>query len=229
MSDFGWMLVCGLSLAAMGSAYLIDGRRWRRRAHLLALQAQAATAGIECGRRARKQQVAALLRDLDRTKEQLDTEQARADGFQEALSEIYQIVAKATGIDDGDWSRPVTVGDPEVDPLYAEISFCGPRHIAVYLRRRGPCPATGDVTRNGTCGIVLGGTGPQSLLATFGERESCLDSVGLAHVENVDQITEIIRAYNQSFHQAKGVADAGAIQEEKRGDRGRPGCDDHGA
>lgn len=214
MTDLAWMAVCGLSVAAMGAVYLIDRHRWRRRAHLLALQAQAATMGLECARRARRQQI-------DRWRSEAMTarcEQAKADGraadLLKAMVEIHRIAAKASGLEDGDWGRPVTVGDPDVDPLYAEISLCGPSWVAVYLRRREPCIQTGTVTRNGVGGLVLW-DGQRTLLATFGERESSLDSSGLAYAIDVEKITEIIRAYNQSFHQAKGVADVGAVEEEK--------------
>jgi len=187
MTDLAWMAVCGLSVAAMGAVYLIDRRTWRRRARLLALQAQAATIGMEHARRARKQQIRE---------------------------------AKAARLDDGDWSRPVTLGDADRDLIYAEISYCGPKYVAVYMR------ATTEKFRDEW--IVVAGT----RISVFDGSDLLMDAangVGIARAKDVGKIAHAICQSNESFHQAKGgTKDAGVIQEEERGDRGRPGCDDHG-
>lgn len=209
MSDFGWMLVCGLSLAAMGSAYLIDRQRWRRRAHLLALQAQAATMGLQHARRVRKLQVRHYMDEANAFYSQKQAAEGRVDGLEAAMIEIRRIAAKEIKKIDGLQAFPAE---------------------AVHHLAGCNCSCQGNAIQananyhNSECMVGRA----QQFLAAGGDDGDWSRPVTVGDPD-VDQITEIIGAYNQSFHQAKGVADAGVIQEEERGDRGRPGCDDHGA
>jgi hypothetical protein len=184
MTDLMWMAVCGLSMAAMGAVYLIDRHRWRQKAHLLGLQAQAATMGLQHARRVRKLQVRRYMDDAN----------------------AFYAQKQAAEGDDMDWGRPVTVGDPEVDPLCAELSFCGPRHVAVYMRVTDRSVKSSFIqilpSHDGDRVTVYDGRGP--ILDVY-------EGVGFAQAANVEKIVDAVRRHNRSFHQEKGGENAGVI------------------
>ena len=127
-------------------------------------------------------------------KQKLDAAEARGDGLQDAMAKIYQIVERAIGIDDG----PLTVGDPDVDPLYAEISRCGPKHIAVHLRARW---TSGMKSTDTLYFPRVDDSRPayRGLLRPTDERiaatpiATIVDGVGFADACDVDRIAGIVR------------------------------------
>ncbi len=138
------------------------------------------------------------------------------------LERIYLLAGQAMGQP----SMPITVGNADEDPLYVEISLCGPEHVAVYAVHRGfqESVSVPYSFRKSCSGIVVY-EGTRVILGTLG-RGRRGRSTGIARSADVQKITDAVRRYNESFHQSKGVAGVGAVKEEEP--RGRDRRRHHG-
>jgi hypothetical protein len=211
MQDVIWLAVCIVSVVIM-AAY---GWRDRKRAAVKLCK--------------EKEEYRYLARDnlcLARASELANRKvkscRQRSDELLHTLTNIHRLAAVATGKDDGDWSGPITVGDPERDPLFAEISLCGPNHIAIYATRKPDAGPTAEWIMN-TSLIGLRRRGSVLFMTHAG--------VGLANARNLAEITDAIREYNETFHKSKGVDCAGFEQKAGTGvcDSGGTSCArDHG-
>lgn len=213
MSHLIWLTIYAVTFGAM----VLIGRKDRRLAKQEALCYAASLKSLREG-----------YRELQRTKNRLVDAVERADKkalecteqasrLKAVLSEIHASAAAAIGPED--WSRPLTVGDPDRDPLYVEISLCGPDGVAVYAMHHGFREIVSvPYSYRKSCNGIVVYEGTRVILGTLGRgRRGC--SSGIAQSADVQKITDAVRRYNESFHQSKGGEDAGAVKEEERTDR----------
>lgn len=136
------------------------------------------------------------------------------------LAKIRQLASEETGHDD-DWSQPITVGDPDQDPLAIEITYCGPNHISVYLTHWPRAISAEHIEFHDRANRVLVGNGREVVLVTH-------KGIGHAELVSATDIVTAVQRYNESYHASKGVEDARSVEEEEPGNSDRRRHPDHG-
>jgi hypothetical protein len=211
MQDVIWLGVCLVSIGIMAACWWRDSRTsaaTRRGMNRLVLELAKQVGRLERERTLLHREVGAC-RDS-------------ADDLLDTLSEIEQLASGVVGKDhDDDWTRPTVVGEIGRDPLYAEISLCGPAYAAVYMRTN--CERLYAVNHDRAAERELIGRQISSLLcmsmAPVPARPSAVTEIGLAAAADVEEICDAVRRFNESFHNSKGGGCAGIEQEAERTDR----------